>query len=407
MKKPHYAWVICACSALTLFCLGGLSVTAFSVFQPYLVSQSGLTNAQSSTVLTVRNLFSFAALFFVTAFNRRLGLRASIALSVLGEAVGFVLYALADCFALYCAGAAVVGLAYTLGGITATSLLLSRWFHAHRSLALGICSAGTGFSSILLPPLLTPVIQGNSLQAAFMITAAFLVLLAVLLRDDPQQKGLQPLGVEAEETARRSVPAEQRALSRGGMGVMCAAMLLLGLSAGPGPSHLSILYSSEGFSGDQVALLISVFGAFLLLGKCLLGQLADKFGARKATLSFYLLTTAGFGLCCLAGSGSMYAAVSSVMVLGFGVSIAALSSSLFAAEMVPSGQYASAVRTFQLVFTLGNLSASSLPGIVADLTGSYISSFAGFAVLTALSMVAVQLGYRSLKSKDLPIAHRE
>ena len=138
-----------------------------------------------------------------------------------------------------------------------------------------------------------------------------------------------------------------------------------------------------------------------------LGQLADKFGARKATFSFYLLTTAGFGLCCLAGSGSMYAAVSSVVVLGFGVSIAALSSSLFAAEMVPSGQYASAVRTFQLVFTLGNLSASSLPGIVADLTGSYISSFAGFAVLTALSMVAVQLGYRSLKSKDSPIAHQE
>lgn len=57
----------------------------------------------------------------------------------------------------------------------------------------------------------------------------------------------------------------------------------------------------------------------------------------------------------------MYAAVSSVVVLGFGVSIAALSSSLFAAEMVPSGQYASAVRTFQLVYTLGNLSASSLP----------------------------------------------
>lgn len=411
MKKPHYAWVICACGALTLFCLAGLSVTAFSVFQPYLVTQSGLTNAQSSTVLTVRNLFSFAALFFVTAFNRRLGLRASIVLSVLGEAVGFVLYALADCFALYCAGAAVVGLTYTLGGITATSLLLSRWFHAHRSLALGICSAGTGFCSILLPPLLTPVIQEISLQAAFLITAAFLVvsgvLLAVLVRDDPQQKGLQPLGAEAEQTARRSVPAEQRTLSRGGMGVMCAAMLLLGLSTGPGPSHLSILYSSEGFSGDRVALLISVFGAFLLLGKCLLGQLADKFGARKATFSFYLLTTAGFGLCCLAGSGSMYAAVSSVVVLGFGVSIAALSSSLFAAEMVPSGQYASTVRTFQLVYTLGNLSASSLPGIVADLTGSYIPSFAGFAVLTALSMVAVQLGYRSLKSKDSPIAHRE
>lgn len=228
----------------------------------------------------------------MTAFNRRLGLRASIALSVLGEAVGFVLYALADCFALYCAGAAVVGLTYTLGGITATSLLLSRWFHAHRSLALGICSAGTGFCSILLPPLADAGHPGyfpaSGVSDHCRIFSRQRRAAGGAGARRSAAEGAAAAGVEAEETARRSVPAEQRALSRGGMGVMCAAMLLLGLSTGPGPSHLSILYSSEGFSGDQVALLISVFGAFLLLGKCLLGQLADKF--RRPEGDLFLLS---------------------------------------------------------------------------------------------------------------------
>ncbi len=46
--KPHYGWAVCAGCAMLLFCAGGLSVNAFTIYQPHILSRNGFTYAQSS-----------------------------------------------------------------------------------------------------------------------------------------------------------------------------------------------------------------------------------------------------------------------------------------------------------------------------------------------------------------------
>ena len=54
------AWAVCAGCAVALFCTSDLAVNAFSVYQPYLIAQGGLSGAQSSAIIAVRGLFSMA-----------------------------------------------------------------------------------------------------------------------------------------------------------------------------------------------------------------------------------------------------------------------------------------------------------------------------------------------------------
>ena len=54
MNLRLYRWVICLAGTLALFCTGGLLVTGFNVYTPYLISEGGLSNAEVSVVLMLR-----------------------------------------------------------------------------------------------------------------------------------------------------------------------------------------------------------------------------------------------------------------------------------------------------------------------------------------------------------------
>ncbi len=404
-QKLHYAWVVCICCSLAMFCVAGLTSTCFSVFSPYLISQAGLSGAQTSSLLTIRSLAAFLALFVVTQYSDKLGLRLGIALGTLVTGLGFLFYAIAGrSYLLYCVGAAVTGIGYTLGGITPIAVLFAEWFHTHRSLAMGICSAGTGVSSILVPQILIPIFEKDSLRTGFLLEAAFVtvvaVLLFVLLRNHPSEKGLSRLGAEeiGKPVQVRRLPLH-RTLSRGDAAWMVAATFLMGIATIPGPSHISVLYKTEGFSAESISLLLSLFGAALIVGKCLLGQLADRFGSLRATVPFYLLVLSGYALCALAGMGSMPLAIASVLTMGVGCAVGTLCYSMFAGDMCPPEQFGATVRTYQLTSTLGGMASSFLPGLLADLTGHYMVSYVAFVAIGLVSLGMICLVYRHLEQQ--------
>ena len=75
MKRLHRAWAVClGCTFMLLIC-GGLGINAFSVSQPYILSQNGFTNTQTSMIVTVRSVTYLLSMFAVTLYYRKLGYR--------------------------------------------------------------------------------------------------------------------------------------------------------------------------------------------------------------------------------------------------------------------------------------------------------------------------------------------
>ena len=402
VKKGEYGWVICGASALLLFCIAGLASTGFATYQPYLIKIGGLTNTQSSTVILFRTLFTLIGMLFADKLIERFDIKRVIVCGMLVCAGSFALYASAAGYPVYCAASALAGFAHGFSGMIPAAILIGRWFNAHRAFAIGICTASTGVSSMIAPQVVTLLVEKFSLQASFLAECAFVLLsgLAILLfvYNRPEDLHTVPVGAGRGETASKTY-AEHDA-SRELYVLMLAGMTFFGMSAYTVSSHISVLYGTEGYDTASIASMLSIFGVTLALGKCLYGVIADKIGTYRTSWIFHGLSLAGIALACLAGNGSILTSMLAVVVMGLGQAIITVSIPMYASLISTEKNYGKTVTRFHICLSLGGVVFGSVPGRIADLTGSYVPAYAVIFVLSAAAAIILQMTYHKIRMED-------
>lgn len=403
-EKLFYGWIVCGVCTLLLFVTMGTVSNGLSVFMPYIMKSYGLTNAQTSSLVMLRCVWAFVAMLLIDRYYERVGFRAGTGIAALCGTAAFLIYSFATGYFGFCVGASMAGICYGLGSMIPVSILMNRWFVRHRALTIGICSAGSGAASIILPPILTGIILRASLRAAFYFVAAyvfvFAVLIFLLVRDDPASKGLQPLGREELYMERRkhldsaSPVSETAGLSAGTWLLLAGLSVSMGALANPGYMHLTMLYTSEGFSPMTVALLLSVCGIVLTAFKVVFGQVTDVIGGFRSTAVFAVILIAGHVLCCLAFAQSVPLAMLSVILLGIGYPISTVGIPVWAGDLTGADRFADTVRKMQLCYAAGAMVFASVPGIMADRLGGYIPVYAVFAALAVVSLLCLIVVYR-------------
>ena len=408
MKKVYYGWLVCAAATGLLFITMGTVSNGFSVYLPFIMAERGLTHAQTSSLVTLRCLVSFFAMLVIGWYYRAFSLRVGTAVAACCAGAAFLLYSTAADYRTFCIGAAVSGLSYGFGSMIPVSILMARWFETHRALALSISATGSGIATIVLPPVTTRLVEDLSMPAAFRIEAVFIFVLTalifLLLRNDPAEKGLAPYGQETapvraadtdRETAEEAAPAASRSLTPKMWALMGLVSLCMGGLANPGFSHLSVLYTSEGFSAMTVAAAISGTGLMITLGKLLYGGATDRIGGKRSSLLFGGILLAGHILCCLAFTGSLLLCAVNVVCLGIGYPIATIGPSVWAGDMSSPDRFPTVVRRLQVIYAGGALLFAGVPGILADrFGGSYIPAYILFSVFLALALLFIALAYR-------------
>ena len=200
MKRLHRAWAICLGCTLMLFVCGGLSVNAFSVTQPYVLAYGGFTNTQTSMINTIRALSYLGCMFAAPLFFRTLGYRLGTAVAVAFSAVSFAVFAASKTLAGFYLGGVLAGIGYGFGSMIPATILINRWFHRKKGLAIGLCSASTGLAMIVFSPILTAICETRGLQACFLVEAVFSLVCAVLvfllIRESPEKLSLSAYGAE-------------------------------------------------------------------------------------------------------------------------------------------------------------------------------------------------------------------
>lgn len=398
MSKSGYKWIVCAVCCLLMFTITGLCSSAFSVYLPYLISVDGLSKTETSTLITVRSFLSFLIMFGVTKYYEKLDIRFGAALAVLSAAVGFYLYGMAEGYRDCLVAACFVGIAYGLGGMIPITILINRWFSEKKGTALGICSAGSGVASILVPPVITHVAEGYSLQYAFLSEAAFMLvammLFFLLAKNRPADSDGNAVG------SAKKKKAMGKGLSRAGLVTMLLAAVMIGAVAVPGNVHLAVLFKTEGYEPMLVAYILSMSGAALIGGKLLYGVVTDKIGAFRSNFVFLGLVILGLVLCCMAGTQSHWIPFAAVMILGFGFPVATVGLSIWSADLSSPADFEVNVKRFQMGYVFGTLAFSVVPGMIADVCGSYVPAYMIFAGMAVLSLVLVQSVYLKAMKKE-------
>lgn len=393
-KNGGYSWLICAACMLLIICTMGTCTNAFSVYLPYIESR-GLNASAGSMILSVRCFFSLIGMLLVPLFYRRLSHRLGMTLTCIMAAFAFLIYSAAASAPVYYIAAAMAGLAYGLGSLIPVAIILNRWFQTGRGFAMGLCTAGTGISTICFPPLITYITETYSLRTSFLLESIFILgcalLIWLVLRDAPEETGREAYCKGKNIVKTKTV--NHYNLSGLRWPLMITAILMLGGVSTAAPGHFPVLFASEGYSVYAASAAVSVFGVMLALGKLVYGKIADRLGGYRPSVGFLAFLAAGCFFSCVGQGENLLPIFLAAILMGFGFPLATVGLSVLSNDFADKEHYMTTLKWFQIAYAGGGMLFSSLPGILFEEFGSYVISYALFLAMTVFIIAAVAVIY--------------
>jgi MFS family permease len=337
-KRPRlfYGWLVVLVCAIGLFLGAPLMVFSFSVFFKSLVADFHASRAAVSLAFSVFNTVGALWLPGTGMLIDRFGAKRIILVSTL-------VYGLALCSALWVGGGlwqlyvlfTILGAAMASGpSPVSPGVVISHWFDRHRGLALGFAMMGIGVGAIVVPILAERLCAQFGWRAMFAIFggATLLVplpIMAALLENDPKQRGLRPDGDE-ESQAPRAAQANKTGLSwheiwhRRTFWILISIFSLAGASVHGTVLHISSIFTDRAMSAEHAALVTSLVGAAVLVGRLGSGFLLDRVFAPHVAMFFYGGAALGMGILAAGIGGDIAFAAAFLAGLGMGAEVEAM-----------------------------------------------------------------------------------
>ncbi len=302
--RVHYAWVVACITFLSLLASAGIRSTSTVMVLP-LERDFGWDRATVSLALSVNLLLYGLCGPFAGALMSRFGVRRIML-------VGLVTLALATGLSVFMSQLwQMIGLWGVLVGLGSGSMALvlgatvaTRWFVKRRGLVTGIFAASTATGQLIFLPQQAAIVESVGWRVAVLIVSIVAIcvaaLVALFMRDDPSDVGLQPYGATgpaapapmrtsgnpfalAVDTLLQSARIRDFWLLAGSFAI-CGATTVGLISV-----HLIPASVEHGFDEVAAAGMLAAMGAFDLVGTTLSGWLTDRIDARKLLVWYYTL----------------------------------------------------------------------------------------------------------------------
>ncbi|MBI2832030.1 MAG: MFS transporter [Chloroflexi bacterium] len=385
--------------------LGSLSISTYALFYSYGLFLEPLQTAlnASKTALSTAYMMYMAVYSISSApmgfLCDRFGPRKVLWLSAFLIGIGISLCSSISSvwqLTLYFGFIAALGQGAVFVVPTSTT---ARWFIGKRGLAIGIINAGLGVFLLIVPPVVSRLINWYGWQTAFIVLGvAFFALngfVATFMRARPEDKGLQPLAETAKRAplAGRSSPTHdftvKQALKSKAF-ILLYLISLFGFAAEQMVLVHVVSYSGAvGITPTGASLGVSFLGAGIVVGRLLGGAMSDRMG-RVLTLTLFCAAEAAsiFGLLAVQGQGTLY---SSMFLLGLGYGGASVVSSVILADYFGSKNLGAITGIWISRAAPAGILGPLVGGITFDLTDSYwwALMFAGILCAATVILAAI------------------
>ena len=395
---------VTATAFAALFAIVGLALYGLPLYYDFMVRELGwsrtmVTSGNAISKLVVGPLFGFAAGWIVDRFGPRRLMMAGILMAG-GALIGLGATSLAGAFYFFYFFNA---LGYVCGGPLPCQVLVSRWFDKTRGKVMGIAYLGIGVGGAIVPLLTAWMTAHVGWRMSLQLLGALIVLIALPLayfvRENPgDDPGGAPLKPSRNENASISAILRTPAFYLLAIGSMCSIAAVGGTN-----QHLKLFLSLDrGYSQADAAAIISLVLTISIVGRLLMGWLADRMPRKHVMLLIYVLVAAAIPLLmarAAPGAASMYAFAA---VFGLGLGGEYLIIPLMAGELFGIGVLG---RVMGIVLTADGVAEATAPmliGYMRDRTGSYNT---GFFLLVAIALVgaaAIALLPRALRAREVP-----
>ncbi len=306
LKRIHYGYVIVFCCCLIMAVNVSLMMGCAGIFYEPVSKSLGVTVGTFGLYLSVVHLSS--ALMLSVAGKLMERYRARLLLTVSVTAVDLTFIGMSQFNAVwqfYIAGA-IFGMALAFLLYLSFPTLVNRWFNTKVGFFIGLCSAASGIGGVLFNPLGAWLITSFGWRTTYLSFGAIILVcvvpvIALLLRDQPSDKGLEAYGRHEGQAGSSGYGVSYSRAIR--MPVFYGMMLFSFLLAASSSLNVFIpSYSvSLGYPLTQVSVIASAVMVGVTVGKVALGMINDKSSALGIVVTV-VCTVCGLTLLILGGS---------------------------------------------------------------------------------------------------------
>jgi len=397
--ERFYGWIVVAAAFLALASAYSLHFS-FGVFAPGIAAEVGLGKAAASAPFSVY-IAVYSVLSFITGpLTDRLGPRPVVLIGGVLLAVAYVLLSQATTLSeIYLSLGLLGGF-----GMSATFIPLNatvvKWFVRQRGLALAIAGTGGTAAVMVGPPLAAALIAligwRGGMLALGVGCGLMVVLSSMLLVRDPEAMGLSPDGDAPQHAGEPTSPMADEgawnlseARKTGAFWLILSAFFLAWAGLFFPVAHIPFMLADRGMDSITAASLFTAMGLGTLFGRWVTGWLWDRIGRQSSLVACFGALSLGFVLVGLPASLGILYAGACLFGLGMGSSVTIFPAFLAA---VFGRAHVGAIAGF--IFSISGTAAALGPyggGMIRESTGSYVSAFATFAIMSALALVLTLL----------------
>jgi sugar phosphate permease len=300
-SRVHYAWIVVALTFVVVVVTAGVRSAPGVLIVP-LEGEFHWSRATISLAAGI-NLFVYGLIGpFAAAIMDRFGVRRTMTLALAATAIGVAFSpAMQEPWQLILLWGVVLGLATGFIGAYLAAYIAARWFRAREGLVVGILTAANAAGQLIFLPTMAAIATHAGWRVMTLAVAAIVMLfvpvLALFMRERPQDLGLAPYGDRSGALAESNptgnpVLAAFRALFEGArtrdFWLITGGYFVCGATTnGLIGTHLIPACVDHGFTEVAGAGLLAATGVFALIGGTLSGWLSDRWDNRFLLFWYY------------------------------------------------------------------------------------------------------------------------
>lgn len=369
-----------------MFCVVGIALWGLPFYYDFMVQQFGWTRGQVTSgnalgKLLIGPAFGFIAGWVVDRFGPRRLLIAGILMA--GAAVAGLgsISTFPWLYFYYCLNA----LAFVCGGPLPCQVLISRWFQSARGKAMGIAYLGIGFGGAAAPWISTILVRYVGWQGALHVLGASIVVIALpfaLMVKEPPRPEVGRVRDTPTDVWRafKTLPFALLVL-----GSMCSIAAVSGTQ-----QNLKLFLSLDRhYAQAEAGRIISLVLVFSIVGRLLMGWLADRVSKKVVMLLIYLIVAAGIPFIFLGKGPTVIAVAAALFGIGLGgdyMILPLMTAEIFGVEVLG--------RLMGVILTAGGVAEAVSPWLIGrlrDATGTYSKGCLLLIGLAIVGSIAVLL----------------
>ena len=419
-KRAYYGWAIVSASTIAAFGMAPMFGPVLGVFFSSIEKDLGWDRATIAAAFTIGSMTGSLFQILTGRLLDRYGARFVVVAA--GIVIAFAMVGLSrmqEPWQFWLSFG--VGRGSALAGIqVGTGVALSNWFIKKRGRAIAIRGVGQRAGQAIMPMVIVGIMAVWGWREAFLALAgvtALLIILpaAIFIRRRPEDLGLTPENMTAEELAGTAPRGERRGMARFARDVKDVSFtlaearrtrafwILLGyfmvdrFALGAINLHMVINFEDKGIAPALAALTLSTFAATSALTGLPWGFVFERLHVRYGAMlmsgilflsSLLLLVADNFVL-----------AMAFALLFGLAIGAGSIVENLLWADYF-GRRHLGQIRGFGAPFRLLSPTGPFLTGLLYEITGSYTIPFMVFAGIFLLMAFAMYMATPPVKPAD-------